>query len=336
MAKQTLSPPSPKTKAKVHAPVHSVSGEGGLAYFNGRIVPMSEANVSIATHALNYGTGCFEGIRAYWNAEREQLFVLKLREHFQRFANSRRMLKMSSDETVDELCDATVELLRRQNFRQGTYIRPIAFKSARAIKPTLSGLEDTVAIFTVPMGDYIDISAGLHVCVASWRRVSGNAIPVRAKATAGYLNSALAIEEALAAGYDEAICLTEAGFVSEGSACNLFMVRNGKLHTPRPSDDILEGITRDCVMEMARRELGVETVERAIGRMELYDADELFLTGTGVQISPVTRVEGRAIGDGKPGELTMELQRRYLRAVRGDDPNYADWCTAVYAEGNHA
>lgn len=330
MVKQ-VDPPA-RAKTKGHAPVHTVNATEGLAYFNGAIVPMSEATVSVATHALNYATGCFEGIRAYWNADHEQLYVLKLREHFRRFANSQRMLKIPERVAVDDLCEATLELLRRQEIRQGTYIRPLAYKSSRAIKPILTGLEDMVAIFTVPMGDYIDISAGLHVGVSSWRRVSGNAIPIRAKATAGYLNSALAVDEAVAAGYDEAIFLTEAGMVSEGSACNLFMVSKGKLHTPRACDDILEGITRNAVMEMGQRDFGVDTLERAISRGELYDADELFLTGTGVQISPVTQLDGRAIGDGKPGKLTMELQRRYLRAVRGDDPAYADWCTPVYPE----
>ncbi len=322
---------SSEVPEKATAPViPTVTAEQGFAYFGGSIVAMSEATVSIATHCLNYGTGCFEGIRAYWNAEREQLYVLKLREHFERFAHSQRMLKMQMRESVDELCAITLELLRRHTFRQDVYIRPLAYKASRTIKLTLSSLEDAVAIFAFPMGNYVDISNGLHVCISSWRRVSGNAIPVRAKTVGAYVNSSLAIDEATAAGYDEAIFLTEAGYVSEGSSCNLFLVRRGQFSTPRTCDDILEGITRSCVMEMAERELGIKTCERAIDRTELYDADEIFLTGTGVQISPVTRVEGRPVGDGRPGPLTMELQRRYLRAARGDDPNYAVWCTPVY------
>ena len=319
------------TPAKATAPaIPTVAAEEGLAYFGGAIVPMSEATVSVSTHGLNYGTGCFEGIRAYWNAEQEQLYVLKLREHFERFANSRRMLKMQAQESVDELIEITTKLLRRQNFRQDVYVRPLSYKSSRTIKLTLSSLEDMATIFAFPMGNYVDISSGLHVCISSWRRVSGNAIPVRAKTVGAYVNSALAIDEATSAGYDEAIFLTDSGHVSEGSSCNLFLVRRGKFSTPRTSDDILEGITRNAVMEMAERELGIQTVERAIDRTELYDADEIFLTGTGVQISPVTRIEGRAIGDGTPGPITMELQRRYLRAARGDDPNYTTWCTPVY------
>ncbi len=320
---------SPQTKTS-SASTHPVTTEQALAYFGGAIVPMSEATVSVATHSFNYGTACFEGIRAYWNAEQEQLYVLKLREHYERFANSQRTLKIHLSETVDELCEITLELLRRQNFRQDTYIRPIAYKASKIVKPTLSGLEDAVTIYATPMGNYVDISSGLHVSISSWRRVSGNAIPVRAKTVGAYVNSALAVDEALAAGYDETIFLTETGNVSEGSSCNLFVVRKGQFGTPRPADDILEGITRNAVIEMAQRELGIQTIERAVDRTELYDADEVFLTGTGVQISPVTRIEGRPIGNGQPGPITMELQRRYLAAARGNDPSYAAWCSPVY------
>jgi branched-chain amino acid aminotransferase len=314
--------------------IPTVAAAQGLAYFQGQIVPMSEATVSVATHGLHYGTGCFEGIRGYWNAEHQQLYVLKLREHFERFARSRHMLRMRQHETVEELCEITLELLRRQAFRQDVYVRPLAYKSARTIKLTLSTLEDAVTIYAFPMGNYVDITAGLNVCVSSWRRVSGNAMPVRAKTTGAYVNSSLAVDDAAAAGFDEAIFLTQAGYVSEGSSCNLFIVKRGQLSTPRVADDILEGITRDCVMDMAERELGLPVRERAIDRTELYDADEVFFSGTGVQISPVTRIDGREVGSGTPGPVTMELQRRYLRAVRGEDPSYRAWCTPVYPAGS--
>ena len=326
-------PPGTTAAARAEAPrIPIVAVDEGWAYFRGQIVPMSEAHVSVATHGINYGTGCFEGIRAYWNADQQQLYVLKLREHFERFSRSRRMLKIAEDESIDDLCAITLDLLRRQRFRQDAYIRPLAYKASRTIKLTLSSLEDAVTIFAFPMGNYVDISAGLNVCVSSWRRVSGNAMPVRAKTTGAYVNSSLAIDDAAAAGFDEAIFLTERGYVSEGSSCNLFMVRRGQLSTPGTAFDILEGITRECVMEMAERELGLRTSERAIERTELYDADEVFFTGTGVQISPVTRIDGRPIGTGAPGPVTMELQRRYLAAVRGDDPAYSSWCTPVYTD----
>jgi branched-chain amino acid aminotransferase len=331
MVQQLTPSPGATPGARAETPrIPTVAADEGWVYFQGQIVPMGEAQVSVATHGLNYGTGCFEGIRAYWNASQEQLYVLKLREHFERFSRSRRMLKIAEEETIDDLCAITLDLLRLQQFRQDAYIRPLAYKSSRTIKLTLSSLDDAVTVFAFPMGNYVDISAGLNVCVSSWRRVSGNAMPLRAKTTGVYVNSSLAIDDAAAAGFDEAIFLTESGYVSEGSSCNLFLVRRGQISTPGTAFDILEGITRGCVMEMAERELGISTHERAIERTELYDADEVFFTGTGVQISPVTRIDGRPIGTGAPGPVTMELQRRYLRAVRGDDPAYSDWCTPVY------
>ncbi|HLZ21465.1 MAG TPA: branched-chain amino acid transaminase, partial [Ktedonobacterales bacterium] len=302
MVQHLTQPASATPAARPEAPrIPTVAVDDGWAYFQGQIVPMGEARVSVATHGLNYGTGCFEGIRAYWNADQQQLHVLKLREHFERFSRSRRMLKMAEEETIDDLCAITLDLLRRQRFRQDVYIRPLAYKASRTIKLTLSTLEDAVTIFAFPMGNYVDISAGLSVCVSSWRRVSGNALPVRAKTTGAYVNSSLAIDDAAAAGFDEAIFLTEGGHVSEGSSCNLFLVRRGQISTPGSAFDILEGITRECVMELAERELGLRTVQRAVERTELYDADEVFFTGTGVQISPVTRIDGRPIGSGVPG-----------------------------------
>src|SRR5487761_413454 len=316
---------------KAEAPViPTISTGEGLVYHQGRLVPTHEAMLSVTTHALHYGTGCFEGIRAYWNAEHQQLYVLKLREHFERFARSQRMLMMKPAESVDDLCAATIELLRRQQIRSDAYVRPVAFKSSRTIKLTLSSLDDSVSIYAFPMGNYVDISAGLSVCISSWRRVSGNAMPVRAKTTGAYINSSLAVDEAAANGFDEAIFLTQSGTVSEGSSCNLFVVKNGRVSTTRPADDILEGITREAAMQLLARDMGLATEVRAIERTELYDADEIFFTGTGVQISPVTRVDRRAIGSGQPGPITMELQQRSLRAARGDDPAYADWLTPVY------
>lgn len=322
---------APGQRPHVAAPViPTVAASEGLAYFDGRIMPMSGAMVSVATHGLHYGTGCFEGIRGYWNADHQQLYLLKLREHFERFDRSQRMLMMRPRQTPAELSAIAVELARRQGFRQDVYVRPLAYKAARTIKLTLRTLDDGLTIYSFPMGDYVDISAGLNVCVSSWRRVSGASMPVRAKTTGAYINSSLAVDEAAANGYDEAIFLTQSGTVSEGSSCNLFILKRGRLATPRPADDILEGITRDAVIDMAAREFQREVEVRAIERTELYDADEVFFTGTGVQVSPVTAIDGRAIGDGRPGPFTMELQRRYLRAVRGDEPAYADWLTPVY------
>ncbi len=316
---------------KAEAPkIPVLDSDEGYAYFEGRIVPMGEAKVSIATHALNYGTACFEGIRCYWNAQQEQLYVLKMREHYERMSQSWNTLRMHPKESIDDLCRITVELVRMHGFRQDVYVRPITYKSSRSVKPVLSKLEDSTAIYAFAMGNYVDISTGLSVCTSSWRRANSNAMPVRAKVTGGYVNSALATDDALAAGFDEAIMLTHDGTVSEGSSCNLFIMRRGKLATPAVSEDILEGVTRNALIDMVEKEFGMAVEERRIDRTELYAAEEIFLCGTGVQVSPVTSVDRRPVGTGKPGAFAMRLQALYLLASRGEIEQYRDWVTPVY------
>ena len=310
--------------------VPTLTAEEGYAYFEGHIVPMSEAKVSVATHALHYGTACFEGIRAYWNSQQEQMYILKLREHFERMANSWNVLRMQPKESVDELCNITIELIRKQGNRHDLYIRPLAYKASCTIRVTLSGLEDAIAIYAFPMGNYVDISAGLSVCTSSWRRANSNAMPVRAKTTGAYVNSALAVDDAKSSGFDESILLTHDGYVSEGSSCNIFVARNGKIATPSVADDILEGITRNALIEMIGNEFGIPVEERRIDRTELYAANEVFLCGTGVQVSPVTSIDRRPVGKGVPGQLSMKLQEMYLAACRGELERYRSWVTPVY------
>ena len=311
--------------AKAESPkIPVLSPDEGYAYFEGRIVPMSEAKVSIATHALHYGTACFEGIRGYWNADHQQLYLLKLREHYERMANSWNTLRMHPKELVDDLCRITVELVRQHAYRQDVYVRPITYKSARTIKLTLSSLEDSTAVYTFAMGNYLDISTGLSVCTSSWRRANSNAMPVRAKVTGAYINSSLAIDDANAAGFDEAIMLTHDGTVSEASSCNLFILRNGRLATPALSEDILEGVTRNALIDMLREEFGMAVEERRIDRTELYAATEIFMCGTGVQVSPVSSVDRRPVGQRKTwaiqheaaGALSLCLSRRE-RKIQG-------------------
>lgn len=322
-----------KPTVKAESPkVPVLDPEEGYVYFEGRIVPMGEAKISITTHALQYGTACFEGIRGYWNEAHEKLYILKLRAHYERMANSWNTLMMKPRESVDELCELTAELVRKHGYRSDVYIRPLAYKSSRTIKLTLSSLEDALAIYLFPMGNYVDINAGLNVCTSSWRRANSNAMPVRAKVTGAYINSCLAVDDATAAGFDEAIMLTDNGTVSEGSSCNIFIARNGKLATPAVSEDILEGITRNALISMIQQEFGMEVEQRRIDRTELYASDEIFLCGTGVQVSPVTSVDRRRVGTGKPGPLTMQLQQAYLAACRGEDPQYSDWVTPVTYE----
>jgi branched-chain amino acid aminotransferase len=231
---------------------------------------------------------------------------------------------------VDDLCRITVELVRKHGYRQDVYVRPLTYKAARTIKLTLSSLEDAVAIYTFAMGNYVDIDAGLKVCTSSWRRANSNAMPVRAKVTGAYINSSLAVDDANAAGFDEAILLTHDGTVSEGSSCNLFILRNGKLATPALSEDILEGVTRNTLIDLIHTEFAMTVEERRIDRTELYASEEIFLCGTGVQVSPVSSVDHRQVGSGKPGPITMKLQELYLAACRGENEKYRDWVTPVY------
>lgn len=296
-------------------------------YHDGELVRMGDVRLSPATHALNYGTGVFEGIRAYWNEGKGTLQALKMREHYERFEKSCRMLRIDLPLSIDELCDTTLEILRRNAPSEDTYIRPLAYKSAESVGVKL-GVDDSLSIFTVPMGNYVELT-GLKVCVSSWRRTPDTAIPARGKLTGSYINTALAVDEAQRAGFDDAIFLTQDGHVSEASAANIFLVRKGGLITPPVTADILEGITRDAVMELAERELDMPVEKRDVDRTELYAADEVFLTGTGYQIAPVTAIDGRPVGTGEMGPVAGRLQELYFRAARGDNPDYEGWTVAV-------
>ncbi len=299
-------------------------------YFNKQFLPLAEAKVSIRTNALQYGPGIFEGIRAYWSQTEQQLFVFKLPEHYERMLNNCNVLKLKVGHDVKELCAITVDLLRRNQPKEDTYIRPIAYISSEGIGPKLVGYDTGFGIYTLPLGDYIDTSAGIKVGVASWRRINDNTIPARCKVTGSYVNSALAKTEALEQGFDEAIFLTEDGFVSEGSAENLFLIRDGILTTPDLSQDILEGITRSTLITLCREELGLKVVEREVGRTELYVVEELFLCGTGAQVSPIVEVDRRPVGNGRIGPITSHIQQLYFEVVKGRHPKYRHWCTPVY------
>lgn len=304
-------------------------GSGLFAYLDGEFVPLAQARVSIATHALQYGTGVFEGIRAYWSEPAQELFVVEALAHFRRLLDNCRLLHLDVGLNPEELVALTLSLLRRSGLRQDTYIRPFAFKKDAVIKVQLTGLATGLGIYAMPMGDYV-ATDGLRVHVSSWRRLSDNAIPARAKITGSYVNSALAVDDALQAGFDDAILLNEYGHVAEASSANLFMVRHGVLVTPPTTDGILEGITRGIVMQLAR-ERGHEVVVRSIDRSELYRADELFLCGTGAQIAPIVEVDRRPVGTGASGPVASAVQAAYMRACRGQDPTHRGWVIPVYA-----
>jgi branched-chain amino acid aminotransferase len=299
-------------------------------FFDGEMAQYHDVHLGVMTHALHYGTGCFEGIRAYWNTDAEQLFLLQGPAHFARLHDSAKILRMKLPYSVEELVETTLTLLRRNNYRTDTYVRPLLFKSVEQIGVQLHGLPDAFLIYTSPFGNYVEIEAGIRCMVSSWRRVSDGSLPARAKVTGGYINSALAKSEAMENGFDEAIVLSHDGHVSEGSAENLFMLKDGVFATPPVTDDILEGITRNLLIGMIRDELGLKVVERSIDRTELYTCEELFLCGTGAQISPVIEVDHRLVGDGSVGEFTQELQQLYFGAVRGENPKYRAWSIPVY------
>jgi branched-chain amino acid aminotransferase len=301
-----------------------------FAYFKGKFVPIEEARISIMTHAFNYGTGVFEGIRGYWNDKDEQLYVFRLPEHFERFEKSCRIVKIDLGHSVQELCDLTCELLKKEEFKVDAYIRPVAYKASEVIGVKLHDLEDDFCMFAVPFGRYIEKEEGARTAVSSWRRIDDNAAPARCKITGVYINSALSKTEVMERGFDEAIVLTHDGHVSEGSAENIFLVRDGQLITPSASENILEGITRKTIMELAREEYGLDTVERQIDRSELYIADEVFFCGTGVQVAAVVEIDGRPVGDGKIGPVVEKIRNLYFDVAKGKVKKYRDWCTPVY------
>jgi branched-chain amino acid aminotransferase len=302
-----------------------------FAFFKGQIVPIEDAKISIMTHAFNYGTGCFEGIRAYWNEDEKQLFIFQLIEHYERFLRSSRILLMNLPFSAERLAEITVELVGKEGYREDTYIRPLAYKADEIIGVRLHNLHDEVGIFATPFGRYLESEEGARVGVSSWRRIDDNSVPARAKITGAYINSAFAKTEAALNGFDEAIVLTNDGHVSEGSAENLFIVRDRVLITPPVTDNILEGITRKVIIELARKELGLEVVERSIDRTELYVAEEVFFCGTGVQVAAVAQVDRRIIGTGQIGPIVKTLRDLYFQVVRGQVSKYRAWCTPVYA-----
>lgn len=302
-----------------------------FAYFQKQIVPLEEAKIGIMTHAFNYGTACFEGIRGNWSAKHGQLYLFRALEHFQRMRKSCKILGISFPYTDEELMDLTTRLVEKCGFEEDVYIRPLAYKSSEMVGVRMHNLEDDFLIFVTPFGPYLDIEKGARCCTSSWRRVDDLGIPARAKVTGIYVNSALAKTEAEMNGFDEAIVLAHDGHVSEGSGENIFMVQDGRLVTPDQSDNILVGITRDTVIRLAQEELGIETLERSIDRSELYIADEVFMTGTAAHVTPIIEIDHRSIGTGAAGTISMKLQRLYFAACLGEIEKYSDWLTPAYA-----
>ncbi len=292
------------------------------AFFQGKIVPYSEARVGVATHALNYGTAVFGGLRGYWNEEKKRLFVFRPLDHFRRFLHSCRLLLMEFEHTPESLTNLMLELLHKDNYQQDIYIRPLAYKADEQVGVRLHNLTNELTMFAMPFGQYIKNDTSAHVTISSWRRIDDNVIPARGKISGAYVNSALAKTDAALGGYDEALVLTQEGHLAEGSAMNIFIVRDGVLITPPVTDNVLEGITRRTVLELAQNELGIPVVERPIDRSEVYICDELLLTGTAAQVTAVTQVDHRPVGKGVMGPVAGELRTIFNQVVRGNHPKY--------------
>jgi branched-chain amino acid aminotransferase len=301
------------------------------AYFEGRIVPFADAKISVGTHAVQYGTGAFAGIRGYLDADGETINIFRLPEHAARLLNSAKLIRATLPFTRETLAETIVELVEKNAPTGDVYIRPFVYKSSVQLTPRLKGLDNELAIYMLSLGDYLDTSSGVKAIVSSWHRLPDNAIPGRGKISGGYINSALAKDEAEEKGADEAILLDQQGHVAEGSGCNLFLVRDGTLITAPITGDILEGITRRTMMQFARDE-GITVQERDIDRSELYIADEAFFCGTGVQIAPIASIDGRPIGDGVPGALSLRLRELFFDTVRGRNADYGHFLTRVRAK----
>ena len=299
------------------------------AYFQKQIMPLSEAKIGIMTHAFNYGTGVFEGIRGNWNAEDNTIYMFKIDEHLKRLRQSAKIVHIDIAETDEEIKASLMEVVARSEIREDQYIRPLAYKSSEVLGVRVHDLEDDLLIFVAPFGPYLDADAGIRVQTSSWRRVEDVSIPARAKGTGIYINSALAKTEAVLNGFDEAIMLNNDGHVSEGSGENIVIIRGNKLITPSPSDNVLEGITLDTVLDLAQREMGLQVEARTIDRSELYVADEVFMTGTAAHVTPLLEIDRRLVGNGDIGPITAQLKARYSNIIYGRVPEYRHWCTSV-------
>lgn len=297
-------------------------------FFEKQFMPLENAKVGVLTHALHYGTACFEGIRGNWDSEQNRICLFRIQDHYKRMLNGCRLLKMKLPYSLDDLCQLTIELLNKSGFREDVYIRPLAYKSSQAIGVRLQGLEDALLIIATTLGSYLGKDR-VRCCTSSWRRVDDTMIPARGKISGIYVNSALAKTEAEENGFDEGILLSNDGHVSEGSGENIFVVINGTLITPPSTDNILIGITRNTVIELAKNELGIDTIERSIDRSELYLADECFFTGTATHIAPIIEIDNHIIGTGDIGKITGDLQKLYKKVITGSNPKYDKWYTFV-------
>jgi branched-chain amino acid aminotransferase len=301
-----------------------------LAYFKKQFLPISECRISIMTHALHYGTACFEGIRGNWSEEEQEVFLFRAREHYVRFHKSCHIMRLKLPLSPEGLCELTQELVEKSGLKENVYIRPFAYKSSETIGPKLHGLEDDFFLTVNPAPPYLDVEKGIKASTSSWRRIDDSMVPPRAKVTGIYINCSLAKTEAVENGYDEAIMLNMDGRVSEGTGNNILLIMGNRVVTPSTTDNVLMGVTRDTVLRLAKDELGMQTEERPVDRSELYVADEAFLTGTLSHLVPVLEVDHRPVGTGKIGPITSQLSALYFDVIRGKVPKCREWCLPCY------
>lgn len=302
-----------------------------FAYFEGNIVPIEDAKVSIMCNTLHYGTGCFGGLRGYWNEEKNQLYAFRLHEHYVRLLNSAKLLRCDLAYTPEKLVDLTIELLAREGWTENCYIRPMVYKDDGVFRVWVHDATDKLCIFSMAVGSYIKGDKPANVCVSGWRRVDDTMIPARGKLNGAYVNSAIIKSDAMLSGFDDALVLNQDGHVSEGSAANFMMVRDGQLVTSPITDNILEGITRRSLIHLAREELGFDVVERSIDRSELYLADEAFYCGTGAQVKPIGTIDHHKIGTSQIGPMTQQLHDLFFRVVTGREEKYMKWLSPIPA-----
>lgn len=302
--------------------------KAGYAYLNGKIVPWDEAKVHVFSPVAKYGIGIFEGVRGYWNPSQEQLHLFRLTEHLERYAFSQKAMRFDEGPSDEALTKALVDICKVNEFRTTVHIRMMAFIDDIG-EMGATGPVGT-AITALPRATTKQVSDGAAAQISSWMRMPDNVMPARIKCNANYHNSRLAVMQAQRDGYDVAFLLNSRGKLAEAPAMCVFLVRDGRLITPSGTNDILESITRQTVIEIAKEYLGLETVERDVDRTELILADEAFYCGTGAEITPVTSVDRIAVGSGVPGPITRKLQHLYLDLVNGDNEDHPEWRTPVY------
>lgn len=301
------------------------------AFFQGQFVPLDQAKVGVMTHAFNYGTAVFEGIRGNWNTDHNQLYLFRVRDHVKRVLQSAKIMRLGVRYSEDEIVETIEKLAAMNGYQEDVYLRPIVYKSEEVVGLRMHNLTEDFLVYVTPFGAYLDPNSGVRCMTSSWRRIDDTEIPARAKVNGLYVNNAMAKTEAQINGFDEAIMLNQDGHVSEGSGENIVIIRNGRLITPPPWDNILEGITLETALEIAEQELGMGVERRTIDRSELYIADEIFMTGTAAHVTPVTEIDHIPVGSGEPGEISRKIQKRYFEAITGQVSGYSHWLSPVYS-----